>query len=260
MRKNHLSTSQAPQGVNGYVTLIELLGKRRPIRFRRTVFTLIELLVVIAIILILVAMLLPALERARYQANVLNCAADHKQWGVAFLSHAGDNNRNLVKANLPIVSGGNCVDVGDALFTKVADPYGIDWTMWTCSVSGPLASSRDELWNLIHYFGSGWGHMRNRGLWIPRQLPNGKWIPEAGQVDLNDYPSKLSDDNSSLKLMFACGAGGPNSGWTGSPVAGPHTFNGKLLSTNQLFLDGHVELVPTSEIQYRYHGNWGNYW
>jgi len=54
-------------------------------------FTLIELLVVIAIITLLMAILMPALQRVRNQSRAVVCQANLKQWGTTLALYLEDN-------------------------------------------------------------------------------------------------------------------------------------------------------------------------
>jgi prepilin-type N-terminal cleavage/methylation domain-containing protein/prepilin-type processing-associated H-X9-DG protein len=86
--------------------------------YKRKGFTLVELLVVIAIIALLMAVLLPALNRAREQGKRIVCLSNLRQLTIAWMNYAESNNDKLV--NGAPVDGIQCPDcpVGVGYFCK----------------------------------------------------------------------------------------------------------------------------------------------
>ena len=69
--------------------------ENRNVRFSG--FTLVELLVVIGIIALLIAILLPALSKAKVKAQGAHCMNSLHQLQLAWLIYSGDNNDRLAR-------------------------------------------------------------------------------------------------------------------------------------------------------------------
>lgn len=105
----------------------------------RAAFTLIELLVVIGIVSILIAMLLPAMSRAKEQAKTVRCASQLRQVGIALNNYATVN-----KGLLPAWSGWHTVDgngTGD-------DTPGDGWTE---QLTKYIARASSEIYNCPNF-------------------------------------------------------------------------------------------------------------
>ena len=67
---------------------------------REDAFTLIELLVVIAVIALLMAILIPALQKAKRQAQAVGCQANLRQLGLTFSMYVGENDGRVPEWNI----------------------------------------------------------------------------------------------------------------------------------------------------------------
>jgi prepilin-type N-terminal cleavage/methylation domain-containing protein len=85
-------TSTSPRKIHAF-TLVELPAVSRR---KASGFTLVELLVVIGIIALLIAILLPALNKARAQAQTVACLSNLRQLGMGLIQYAQDNRGHCV--------------------------------------------------------------------------------------------------------------------------------------------------------------------
>lgn len=112
-------------------------------------FTLVELLVVSTLIVILVALLSPALDKAVYEAELVTCAAQLKGWGGMAHQFAMDRKRSL-----PMAFGPNSA-VSDAWGTSPQTARVLD------RINAVAEHDRDGRWKT---YGTPWSTWRQYGM------------------------------------------------------------------------------------------------
>ncbi len=124
-------------------TLIEPFDKQR-VRW----FTLVELLVVIAIVLVLAALLLPVLSRARETAHTAVCLSNLKQCGIAEITYASDFDNHVTPSGR--LAGGS------------SNPKN-QWPWWYGKWQKPLLPYLEYDWRLLDCPSAQWSEWTTDG-------------------------------------------------------------------------------------------------
>ena len=249
----------------------------------RNAFSLIELLVVVSVIALLMALLLPALEKARDAARIVVCANNERQILVALSTHASDN-----EGNFPPVSGyhpttPNRVRRGVADFFDVLVPQYVEPPeLWYCP-DGPFSadtlmppppaqSTGDTFWDFV---GSGGTvHPTDTSQYMPghaviTQLVYVNLDEKGGDTDIarnlsdpgdwvvvTDFTTYDATDGS-YTIQNHPGSPGNIAGWGLAPVVYGRTGLGGPVGINTATVDGSVRWTPAGEAMLGYPGGGG---
>jgi len=119
-------------------------------------FTLIELLVVIAIIVLLVAILIPTLQRVKKQAKAVVCQSNLRQWSLIWTMYTRDNNGYFPEAAW--------------VWQQAVRPYYTDPKICVCPMATKLYSEGGRA-----PFGA-WSWTDNRGKLLSGSLGINQWV------------------------------------------------------------------------------------
>ena len=120
---------------------------------------------------LLMAILMPALSRARMQARNLMCQSNLKQWGVIWVMYTNDNNGKFIDR----------YGAGSRWMDSLKDYCAGEESFWLCPVAAKIANP--EMTPGVDWWGKtfvAWGK-------IPSQYPDGRTDSLYGSYGVNGY-------------------------------------------------------------------------
>jgi prepilin-type N-terminal cleavage/methylation domain-containing protein/prepilin-type processing-associated H-X9-DG protein len=242
---------------------------------KRQGFTLIELLVVIAIIAILLAILMPALQKVKEQGKKIVCSNNQKQIGISFNMYGSENDNKL-----PLNQGGYWLwDIAYSTTDYIMNTGGDKRTFycpadptkkpemaifWQYGQNPDIGNDSD--WVVEPKTGRGNLYRVTSYFWMmdtvqgrpeqPEGEPTKKWVKtltckQPASTDLIT-DATLSTGPNEETTSFTEVAGGLWSRWQIYDRTNHIGRGGKPVGTNVLYVDGHLEWRLFRDMVVRY--------
>lgn len=243
-------------------TRISPAGRRRSAA--RTSFTIIELTVAMAIIVVLMALLLPALRAAREQARKAKCASNMRQIGSAFRMYQTDHKGMYPDPWLNNSDNWQSYLCGSIPFDPWVGPNAYLPTNWATYVGAPSFAKRLNgkflCPNIVKDYGIPQEGIHDQwGYCINATRVEISWQTNAGSGDWPWFKPQhigadldtLYPDSSSAAVMTCGNAASWNSDndWNAFTSVDPSDWTVQIVHgrfVNILFLDGHIDSIDVN--------------
>jgi prepilin-type processing-associated H-X9-DG protein/prepilin-type N-terminal cleavage/methylation domain-containing protein len=208
-------------------------------------FTLVELLVVIGIIAVLIAMLLPALSKARQQAVLIKCASNLREIGQGMTMFVNDNKFHWIKNS----NGVNRwpYELIDKKYLPKGYSNVANTNVFLCPAdTAPPTSSTAQRWE----YGGSYGYNGDLNSYAPGSSSANPSF-RGKSLTVVKVPTEMVAFWDSLQPLVAAGTVGwvfDRSNWS-TRRPDPLRHGGRA---NILFVDGHVQTVRPQDIPERW--------
>lgn len=210
--------------------------RKSPLHSEKNGFTLVELLVVLSIIITLIALLLPAMNRARELARRTVCLSNQRQLTAAWIAYANDHKGQLVDADTS--SEADWVSIGNdlaSITTGQLYPYVHNTEVYYCPSDFNKVNIRSYSINWVLNDTSGYHLFWQTQGEVPMMARLTDVIdPSDTFVFIDEYDARGQDYNIAGFAVW-CAHGNFPDQWLDIP--GPFHQG----ATNLSFADGHCE-------------------